>query len=198
MSDDREMRERAVEIPTEGPTLPGALRAAEACVGVVIFAHGSGSSRFSPRNRFVASALEEAGLGTLLLDLLTEEEASDRRRVFDIPLLARRLSAAVRFVEEAPENLGTPGLFGASTGAGAALAKAQAPTLLIVGGADEMVLDLNRRALEALRCEKSLEVVPGATHLFEEEGALERVADLARSWFTTKLSARGGSTGGSA
>jgi putative phosphoribosyl transferase len=185
--------------------------------GLIIFAHGSGSSRFSPRNAHVARQLQEQGLGTLLLDLLTEQEAYHRRNVFDIPLLAGRLVDAVRFARSDTElsNLRI-GLFGASTGAAAALVAAaqlpqevaavvsrggrpdlagkalkqvQAATLLIVGGADYGVIELNRDALEALTCEKQLEIVPGATHLFEEPGTLDKVVDLAAQWFITHFEA---------
>jgi pimeloyl-ACP methyl ester carboxylesterase len=179
--------------------------------GLVIFAHGSGSSRFSPRNTHVAHQLEVRGLGTLLLDLLTEREAYDRRNVFDIPLLAGRMVEAVRFARGDTELSNLPiGLFGASTGAAAALvAAAQLPqeiaavvsrggrpdlagdalsqvraaTLLIVGGADYGVIELNRDAFAVLTCEKRLEIVPGATHLFEEPGTLDKVVDLAAEWF---------------
>jgi putative phosphoribosyl transferase len=182
---------------------------------VVVFAHGSGSGRHSPRNRYVASVLQEAGLGTLLLDLLTPEEAGDRQNVFDIPLLAQRLTLAEAWVHQQAHSMSSPvGFFGASTGAGAALWAAaepdarvgavvsrggrpdlaeprldtvQAPTLLIVGGDDHHVLDLNRRAREQLRCESRLEVVAGATHLFEEPGTLEQAARLARDWFLRHL-----------
>ncbi|MFI4934968.1 MAG: erythromycin esterase family protein [Caulobacterales bacterium] len=184
--------------------------------GVVLFAHGSGSSRFSPRNVAVAEALNGGGLATVLLDLLTEAEAADRRNVFDIPLLAQRLVQAVRWIEAEPGLAGLKvGLFGASTGAGAALAAAaelgprvsavvsrggrpdlagasalqrvSAPTLLIVGGADHGVIELNRQALAELRGEKALELVPDATHLFEEPGTLERVMTLAGEWFGRHL-----------
>ena len=179
--------------------------------GLVIFAHGSGSSRFSPRNTHVAHQLQVRGLGTLLLDLLTEREAYDRRNVFDIPLLAGRMVEAVRFARSDAELSGLRiGLFGASTGAAAALvAAAQLPqevaavvsrggrpdlagtalnevraaTLLIVGGADYGVIELNRDAFDVLTCEKKLEIVPGATHLFEEPGTLDKVVDLAAQWF---------------
>ena len=204
---------RDVEI---GPLrLPGTLGAPRAATGIVLFAHGSGSGRFSPRNNFVAEAMREAGCATLLLDLLTEEEAHDRRNVFDIRLLAERLSMATAWVKQEPETATLPVCyFGASTGAAAALvaaasgawpiaaivsrggrpdlagpdlARVEGPTLLIVGGADPVVLDLNREALGALRCEKQLVVVPGATHLFEEPGALEAVVDLAGDWFASHL-----------
>jgi putative phosphoribosyl transferase len=182
--------------------------------GIVIFAHGSGSSRFSPRNSYVAGALRQAGLATLLFDLLTDFEAVDRANVFDIPLLAERLVAATEWARnfEAIRSLPVD-YFGASTGAaaalvaaaqrgdiaaivsrggrpdlaGAALAEVTAPTLLIVGGADTDVLALNRSALGRLRCEAKLEVVPGATHLFEEPGTLESVVRLAREWFLGHL-----------
>ncbi|MGN9787092.1 dienelactone hydrolase family protein [Nonomuraea sp. ZG12] len=183
--------------------------------GVVLFVHGSGSSSRSPRNRYVAGALNEAGLGTLLFDLLTPEEEADRANVFDIELLAGRLLQATDRVREEPTAAGLPiGYFGASTGAGAALwaaaepgvevaaivsrggrpdlagarlADVRAPTLLIVGGHDEQVVELNQEARRHLRCESRLEIVPGATHLFEEPGALERVAGLAGDWFTDRL-----------
>lgn len=185
--------------------------------GLVLFAHGSGSSRFSPRNNFVALALRQAGLATLLFDLLSEDEAQDRANVFDIALLADRLLAATAWVRASPMTRSLPvGYFGASTGAaaaliaaarlgdeigavvsrggrpdlaGAALPKVTAPTLLIVGGDDTEVLALNRQALRALRCDKTLEIVPGATHLFEEPGTLETVVDLARRWFLGHLAA---------
>jgi putative phosphoribosyl transferase len=183
--------------------------------GVIIFAHGSGSSRFSPRNNYVASALRQAGLATLLFDLLTEPEAADRANVFDIPLLAERLIAASDWAREFEPIRSLPiDYFGASTGAaaalvaaaqrggdiaaivsrggrpdlaGAALADVKAPTMLIVGGADTEVLALNRAALKRLRCEAKLEIVPGATHLFEEPGTLESVVTLARDWFLGHL-----------
>jgi putative phosphoribosyl transferase len=194
--------------------LPGRLCLSYAAVGLVLFAHGSGSSRHSPRNQFVASVLHESWLGTLLFDLLTEQEATDRVNVFDVGLLADRLLAAIRFVTDRGRAERLPlGLFGASTGAAAALVAAaqeprvkavvsrggrpdlagwslqrvQAPTLLVVGGEDTEVLDLNTQALAALHCEKRLEVVPGATHLFEEPGALEEAARLAAEWFARHL-----------
>jgi len=195
--------------------LPGMLGLPPAARGIILFAHGSGSGRFSPRNNFVARAMREAGCATLLLDLLTEEEANDRRNVFDIPLLAERLLMATAWAKEELETAALPVCyFGASTGAaaalvaaasgawpvaaivsrggrpdlaGAALAEVTAPTLLIVGGADPVVLDLNREALAELRCDKQLVVVPGATHLFEEPGTLEAVVDLASDWFASHL-----------
>jgi putative phosphoribosyl transferase len=197
-------------------TLSGRLRVPAGAQGVVLFAHGSGSGRFSPRNRSVADALWDDRLGSLLFDLLEEREALVRRHVFDIALLARRLLAARARLAELPATRSLPiGYFGASTGAAAALVAAaerpdvgavvsrggrpdlaghslaavRAPTLLIVGGRDLDVLSLNQAALRALRAEKELAVVPGATHLFEEPGALERVAELARGWFARHLSA---------
>jgi putative phosphoribosyl transferase len=194
--------------------LPGRLCLPDGAVGLVLFAHGSGSSRHSPRNQFVASVLHESWIGTLLFDLLTEQEATDRVNVFDVRLLADRLLAAIRFVTDRGRAERLPlGLFGASTGAAAALVAAaheprvkavvsrggrpdlagwslqrvQAPTLLVVGGEDTEVLDLNARALAALHCEKRLEVVPGATHLFEEPGTLEEAARLAAEWFARHL-----------
>jgi len=179
--------------------------------GVVVFAHGSGSGRLSPRNNFVAQVLLYTGIATLLVDLLEESEASDRRKVFDIDLLSDRLSANAKWIQERPETRGLPlGYFGASTGAAAALQTAarkpqgiaaivsrggrpdlafdhlylvQSPTLLIVGGKDEEVIPLNELAYQKLRCPKEMVIVPGATHLFEETGALEKVAELARDWF---------------
>jgi putative phosphoribosyl transferase len=203
---------RTVTVDADGLSLPGDLAIPEAATGVVVFAHGSGSSRRSPRNVRVAERLQAEGLVTLLFDLLTDDEAGDRRKVFDIALLARRLEAAVGWLRGDPDAGQQPmGFFGASTGAAAALVAAArlgsdvatvvsrggrpdlaggaleaviAPTLLIVGGADIQVLELNREARGHLRCEARLEIVPGATHLFEEPGALERVAELAAAWFT--------------
>lgn len=183
--------------------------------GVIVFAHGSGSGRLSPRNNFVARHLQRNGLATLLLDLLTPDEAEDRRKVFDIDLLADRLLLTKAWLKQEPhtKQLGI-GYFGASTGAGAALQAAArepsniravvsrggrpdlaetylpsvaAPTLLIVGGWDEPVIDMNRSAFELLTCEKKLIIVPGATHLFEEPGTLEQVADHACTWFLQYL-----------
>ncbi|MER8038154.1 phosphoribosyltransferase family protein [Streptomyces hydrogenans] len=211
------VRHTAVRIPAGGPVLPGDLAVPERATGLVLFAHGSGSGRHSPRNRAVAAALNGAGLATLLFDLLTEAEATDRSRVFDTPLLAERLGRAAAWTAGWPGAEGLPrGYFGASTGAAAALwaaaepgddvaavvsrggrpdlagerlAGVRAPTLLVVGGSDDLVLDLNRRAGELLRCEHRLEVVPGAGHLFEEPGALEEVAALATDWFTGRFAA---------
>ncbi|MEU9852106.1 phosphoribosyltransferase family protein [Streptomyces sp. NPDC047974] len=206
----------AVRVPG-APELPGELAMPDGAAGLVLFAHGSGSGRHSPRNRAVAAALNRAGLATLLFDLLTEAEATDRARIFDTPLLAGRLGRAAAWTAGRPGTGGLPrGYFGASTGAAAALwaaaeagddvaavvsrggrpdlagerlAGVRAPTLLIVGGADGLVVDLNRRAGEMLRCESRLEVVPGAGHLFEEPGALEEVAALATEWFTGHFAA---------
>ena len=187
--------------------------------GVIVFAHGSGSGRFSPRNNFVACYLQQNGLATLLLDLLTPGEAEDRRKVFDIDLLADRLILAKTWLEEdtRTKKLGI-GYFGASTGAGAALQAAArdpqkiqavvsrggrpdlaeaylpsvaAPTLLIVGGWDEPVIEMNQSAYELLTCEKKLIIVPRATHLFEEPGTLEQVAEHARKWFRLYLHREG-------
>ncbi|GAB4100167.1 phosphoribosyltransferase family protein [Sinomonas halotolerans] len=203
-----------VAIPVDGLAVQGSLFL-PADGGIVVFAHGSGSSRHSPRNRAVARGLERVGLGTLLLDLLTPEEELERRAVFDVGLLASRLRAATEWLVAERAGAGRPiGYFGASTGAGAALwaaaepgtpvravvsrggrpdlalarlAGVTAPTLLIVGGADRQVLELNREAARHLRCPHRIEVVPGATHLFEEPGALDAVTHLARDWFTEHL-----------
>jgi putative phosphoribosyl transferase len=215
-ADDPPPAERSVQIePARGVRVAGDLRVPESAAGLVVFAHGSGSSRLSPRNREVAEALNEAGFATLLFDLLTPEEELDRANVFDIGLLADRLLAVTRWVEGEPELADLPvGFFGASTGAAAALAAAarlgervgavvsrggrpdlaaeslaevSAPTLLIVGGADWQVLGLNEQAARLMRCEREVAVVPGATHLFEEPGALGRVSQLAAGWFRRHL-----------
>ena len=206
---------REVHIPAGAVRLPGTLIVPARCTGVVLFAHGSGSSRHSPRNRLVAEVLHRAGIGTLLFDLLSEPEARDRGNVFDIVLLGERLDQARRWLEADMEpQPPAMGYFGASTGAaaallaeannphsvaaivsrggrpdlaGEALARVTAPTLLIVGGADYEVLELNKAALERLRSPKRLVVVPGATHLFEEPGTLEQAADLAADWFRARL-----------
>jgi len=205
---------REIVIPPVG--LEGRLALPAEAVGVVAFAHGSGSSRFSPRNTYVAEALEDAGLAALLFDLLTDDEARDRANVFDIPLLSERLTMARDWLGHDARTEALPlGYFGSSTGAAAALVAAarapggvaavvsrggrpdlagsclrevRAPTLLIVGGHDEQVLELNRAALAQLTSEKELAIVPGATHLFEEPGTLDQVIDLARSWFLAHLS----------
>ena len=211
--------ETVVRVPAGDVTLEGNLARPEDARGVVLFAHGSGSSRLSPRNRHVARVLNEAALATLLVDLLTpDEEAIDARTAhlrFDISLLAQRLIGATDWLSDHPDTRGLRvGYFGASTGAAAALVAAavraaavgavvsrggrpdlagralalvRAPTLLIVGGRDAQVLELNREAFAQLTCEKRLEIVPGATHLFEEPGALDRVAFLARDWFERYL-----------
>ena len=210
----------AVKIPAQGVELNGDLNLPTDASGLVLFAHGSGSSRHSSRNKFVASELNEAGLATLLFDLLTEEEEFRERYTrhlrFDIPLLASRLTAASEWAGGEANLAHLPiGYFGASTGGGAALVAAansnrpigavvsrggrpdlagsalprvQSPTLLIVGGNDDIVIEMNQEALRQLRCEKQMQIVPGATHLFEEPGALEEVARLAREWFEQHLS----------
>jgi putative phosphoribosyl transferase len=200
-----------MEIRIPPNDLPGTLILPAQAQAVVAFAHGSGSGRFSPRNRQVAARLQQEKLGTLLFDLLTEAEADNRRNVFDIPLLAQRLGHAIDFLRAHVETGALPlGLFGASTGAAAALVAAAqrpdqigavvsrggrpdlagdalplvcAPTLLIVGGADTEVLTLNRNAARQMTCTCELAVVPHATHLFEEPGTLEQVQELAASWF---------------
>jgi len=204
-----------VEIPVGAVALKGHLHLPEPAAGVVLFAHGSGSSRHSPRNRFVAGVLYRAGLGTLLLDLLTPEEELNRANVFDVGLLASRLTAVTRWLGSRPDTTSCRvGYFGASTGAGAALCAAadagaqiaavvsrggrpdlagpllahvRAPTLLIVGSADEAVLKLNRQAQAQLRCPSQLAVVERATHLFEEPGTLAEAAILASDWFAHYL-----------
>ncbi len=208
------IQDTTVAVPLAGGDLLASIEVPPATSGVVLFAHGSGSSRLSPRNRAVAGVLNEAGLATVLADLLTQQEEERDRQTggfrFDIPLLGRRLNAIVDWVGTQPIFDGLPvGLFGASTGAAAALLTAaarpwvaavvsrggrpdlaasvlgqlRAPVLLIVGGDDLPVIALNRRAYEALPGEKRLAIIPGATHLFEEPGALDAVAALARDWF---------------
>jgi len=211
------VRHRGVVIRAGDVHLPGDLVTPPCPIGGVIFAHGSGSSRLSPRNIHVAQALREGGLATLLFDLLTDAEARDRRNVFDIALLASRLGAATEWLAGQRGAAGLRvGYFGASTGAAAALWAAAepgarvgaivsrggrpdlagprlgsvtAPTLLIMGGDDPLVLELNQQAQQALSGTTELVIVPGATHLFEEPGALEQVADLARAWFVRYLRA---------
>lgn len=213
------MKDQTKDISIEAGRLrlPGTLKVPDGARGVVIFAHGSGSSRLSPRNTFVAGRLSEHGLGTLLFDLLTEEEDQSAEARFDIDLLAERLVAATAWLDNRTEATRLPlGYFGASTGAAAALVAAarlgndisavvsrggrpdlagpslrrvSAPTLLVVGGEDHTVLELNRDALAQLPCEKKLEIVPGATHLFEEPGTLERAASLAAGWFASHMGA---------
>jgi putative phosphoribosyl transferase len=207
--------DQLVQIPADSVTLAGELSLPPEASGVVVFAHGSGSSRHSPRNVFVARALQSAGLGTLLFDLLTRAEDTDYETRFDIALLTRRLIAATHWLQRQPQTKTLAiGYFGASTGAaaalqaaatlgaaikavvsrggrpdlaGTALAQVSAPTLLIVGGEDQVVIDLNRQAYAHLRGEKQVVIVPGATHLFEEPGTLEEVARLASQWFVTHL-----------
>lgn len=216
---DSEIRETLVHVSTSTATLEGNLSVPAGASGVVLFAHGSGSSRRSPRNRYVAQVLQEGGLATLLVDLLTaDEEAIDTLTAklrFDMNLLSNRLTGAVDWLADYPatHNLRI-GLFGASTGGGAALMaaaarsrqvaavvsrggrpdlagtalpKVEAPTLLIVGGRDTQVIQMNRQAMAQMRGEKKLEIVPEASHLFEEPGALEEVARLAREWFQAHL-----------
>ena len=214
--------ERPTRVPAGPVVLEGNLGVPEGARGIVLFAHGSGSGRHSPRNRYVAGTLREAGLATLLIDLLTpDEEAVDlrtRHLRFDIGLLAGRLVGVTDWLVRSPETQDLRiGYFGASTGAGAALVAAaerpdavgavvsrggrpdlaedalplvRAPTLLIVGGDDAPVIGMNREALEQLRAQKRLEILPGATHLFEEPGALEEVARLAAGWFASHLGHR--------
>ena len=209
------LHEHTVRFTKGGMALEGILGLPAVPRGVVVFAHGSGSGRLSPRNNFVARHLQRDGFATLLLDLLTEEEADDRRKVFDIDLLADRLLLAKGWLEADPRTQHLKiGYFGASTGAGAAMQAAArepsnvkavvsrggrpdlaepylpsvtAPTLLIVGGHDEPVIEMNQAAYDMLTCEKKLVIVPGATHLFEEPGTLEQVAEHAGRWFVQHL-----------
>lgn len=205
------MQPESVQISIGDLRLAGDLVVPGNAQGIVLFAHGSGSGRFSPRNQFVARVLNDAGLATLLLDLLTEDESEDRSKVFDIGLLAERLQGAAEWLRQRSATASLRlGYFGASTGAAAALTAAarqadtvaavvsrggrpdlaghclafvRAPTLFIVGGEDGVVVELNRQALARLHCPKDLVVIPGATHLFPEPGALEEVARLAAEWF---------------
>jgi dienelactone hydrolase len=222
MTLDHTAHEQEVSIATGGVTLQGNLVLPDSAQGVVLFAHGSGSSRHSPRNRFVAEVLQQAGLGTLLIDLLTQQEEEidlhTRHLRFDIGLLADRLIGAMHWLQRKSATAALRiGLFGASTGGGAALvaaahqpdavgavvsrggrpdlagaelAQVKAPTLLVVGALDVPVIELNRQAQAALRCKSELSIVPGATHLFEEPGTLEEVARLARDWFLRHLRER--------
>ncbi|MGO4706723.1 dienelactone hydrolase family protein [Microvirga sp. 2MCAF38] len=213
----QQMRTRTVLVGSS--RLPGTLTEPENCRGLVVFAHGSGSSRLSPRNTFVAEQLNSKGFATLLFDLLNEEEANDRRNVFDIPLLGGRVLEAVSWATDQPDlKVLRLGIFGASTGAAAALVAAakapdlvaavvsrggrpdladrflegvRAPTLLIVGGDDQEVLELNRAAEQRMSCRKSLTIVPGASHLFEEPGTLAKVVSAASRWFDTHLARAG-------
>ncbi len=210
-----ETKEELVHIDVNKVTLEGALAIPEGSPGLVLFAHGSGSSRLSPRNNFVARELRKAGLGTLLMDLLTREEDTNYETRFDINLLAERLEAATKWLRGRTDTGALQiGYFGASTGAAAAiqaavstgpvigavvsrggrpdlaepfLDKLTAPTLLIVGGRDDVVIELNRKAYSMMKAEKEFVIVPGATHLFEEPGTLEEVARLAASWFKKHL-----------
>lgn len=207
-----------VKIATDGGYIEGMLELPAQVNGLILFAHGSGSSRLSPRNNYVATVLRDVGLGTLLLDLLTPSEDQHYETRFDISLLTQRLETALTWVRQSASPLGTlpVGLFGASTGAAAALRLAarmpgnvaavvsrggrpdlagaailrqvQAPTLLLVGGLDDVVIELNKAAHEQMQCERQLHIVPDATHLFEEAGALENVAQLATEWFVKHLS----------
>ncbi len=213
--DDPPGRSEEVWVDAGPVRLAGHLELPAHAVGIVVFVHGSGSSRHSPRNRYVAAVLNAAGLGTLLFDLLTVDEELDRANVFDISLLAQRLVYVTRWLRAEPDAAGMRiGYFGASTGAAAALwaaaepssdiaavvsrggrpdlaasrlAEVSAPTLLIVGGDDDAVLELNREAQSLLRCANRLAVIPGATHLFEEAGTLQTAAELARDWFISHL-----------
>ncbi|MDX1253292.1 MAG: dienelactone hydrolase family protein [Gammaproteobacteria bacterium] len=213
------MLKELAHIPADSISLEGMLELPDNVQGIVLFAHGSGSSRFSPRNNYVAEILREAGIGTLLIDLLTRQEDSDYANRFNIPLLTSRLLAAVHWLGDAPQTRILPiGLFGASTGAAAALMvaarlpekigavvsrggrpdlaseddlhKVKAPTLLLVGGFDDVVIELNQQAYANLNCLKELMIIPGATHLFEEPGTLEEVAQKAAHWFTRFLGPR--------
>jgi putative phosphoribosyl transferase len=211
------LTEQQVKIPARGVTLEGNLVLPPSARAVVIFAHGSGSSRHSPRNRFVAGVLQDAGIGTLLFDLLTRDEDTVYENRFNIELLTERLKSATIWLRKQPQAAGfSLGYFGASTGTASALRAAaglgkeigavvsrggrpdmayealprvQAPVLLIVGGSDFLVIELNRSAYDKITAEKRLEIVPGATHLFEEHGALEEVARLAADWFKKHLTA---------
>lgn len=211
-----DLKEQLVHIPADGVTLEGALAVPAKATGLVLFVHGSGSSRFSPRNNFVAGELRNAGLGTLLIDLLTRVEDQDYERRFDIPLLTQRVLRVTAWLRAQPQTTKLAlGYFGASTGAAAALQAAAAPeskvhavvsrggrpdlagaqalgqvhcpVLLIVGGNDDIVIQLNQQAHARLLCPKELVIVPGATHLFEEPGTLEQVARLAADWFQRYL-----------
>jgi putative phosphoribosyl transferase len=212
---EKNQSDRIVEIPADGIKLEGTLVIPGGAQGVVLFAHGSGSSRHSPRNNFVARVLHKAGMGTLLMDLLTREEDSLYENRFDIELLTWRLERATQWLMDQPQSSSLDiGYFGASTGAAAALQAAatfgssigavvsrggrpdlamaalervEAPTLLIVGGFDDVVIDLNRKAFAKLKAEKHLAIVPGATHLFEEPGTLQEAARLAAEWFKQHL-----------
>ncbi len=207
------MLKQLVHIPADSISLEGMLEVPQNAQGVVLFAHGSGSSRHSPRNNYVAGVLRTSGLTTLLIDLLTREEDSDYANRFNIPLLTQRLLAAARWLRETPQTQTLHvGLFGASTGAAAALmvaaqmpgkigavvsrggrpdlagadelSRVKAPSLFLVGGFDDVVIELNQQAYAHLDCQKELVIIPGATHLFEEPGTLEEVARQAAQWFS--------------
>jgi putative phosphoribosyl transferase len=213
-------RKELVRIPADSVQMEGMLEVPPDALGIILFAHGSGSSRLSPRNNYVAGVLREARLATLLLDLLTPQEDQVYQTRFDISLLTQRLYTAANWLRQSGDTSLLPlGLFGASTGAAAALQvaailgpavgavvsrggrpdlagqsaleKVTAPTLLVVGGLDGVVIDLNKAAYAVLRCEKQLVIIPGATHLFEEPGTLEMVAELARDWFLRYLAGKG-------
>lgn len=208
--------EKLVHIPVDSTFIEGMLVLPKGANGLVLFAHGSGSSRHSPRNNYVAEVLHHGGIGTLLMDLLTPEEDMNYQTRFDIPLLTERLLAATRWVKTEAITHNLPlGYFGASTGAAAALqatavlgndinavvsrggrpdlagqaflAKVSSPTLLLVGGHDDVVIELNRNAYDLMHCKKELSIIPGATHLFEEAGTLEKVAYQATAWFVKHL-----------
>lgn len=209
------MKEEVVHIPADSVELEGNLSIPTGSNAIVVFAHGSGSSRLSPRNRYVAERLRGSGIGTLLFDLLTKKEDAIYENRFDIPLLTQRLEAATIWLKKQPQTKDMNiGYFGASTGTAAALRAAadleffigaivsrggrpdlafealpliKAPTLFIVGGLDHVVLQLNRKAFEIMKVEKELTIIPGATHLFEEPGALDEVAQLAAEWFKRYL-----------
>jgi dienelactone hydrolase len=210
------MLQQLVHIPDGPARIEGMLEVPDGAQGIVLFAHGSGSSRLSPRNNYVAGVLREAGIGTLLMDLLTVEEDSEYKTRFDIPLLTRRLTVATDWLKQHTDFKSLPiGYFGASTGAaaalqaaakmgkaaaavvsrggrpdlagGAALRQVVSPTLLLVGGYDDVVIELNQAAYEVMSCEKELSIIPGATHLFEEPGTLEEVARQATRWFKRHL-----------
>jgi len=214
MEDQHSIEDQQVRIPSDAILLEGTLTVPADAIGIVLFAHGSGSSRLSPRNTYVAKALQKARIGTLLFDLLTDDEAADRENVFDIDFLGHRLVDATRWLRSRTSYAKhSIGYFGASTGAAAALVAAardssikavvsrggrpdlamkvlhrvKASTLLIVGGDDSPVIEMNQEAFEQLRCEKAMKIVPGATHLFEEPGTLEEVVRLARNWFAKHL-----------
>ena len=210
--------ERLARIPADGVQIEGMLELPARAKGVVLFAHGSGSSRHSPRNNYVAQVLRDYGIGTLLMDLLTPHEDTVYATRFDIPLLTRRLLTATHWIQAESQTRALPiGYFGASTGAAAALQAAaqsgpiigavvsrggrpdlagkedlervSSPTLLLVGGADDVVIELNRAAYAHLRCPKEFTIIPGATHLFDEPGTLEQVARQAAAWFSRWLTA---------